>query len=181
MDVTELVAGDSLNFLVGGGAYPASAGWSLTYRLVPRTAGNQVREFAATAEGDDFRVALAGATTAAWTADDYTWTRWVDKSGERYTLAGGQLVVKPNPANLSAGYDGRSLARRTLDDLRAAFATWSASGGTTRRYKIGEREREFNSAADIIKLITYWEQQVHAEDVLAGRAEKIGRRIFSRI
>jgi hypothetical protein len=178
MQQQELVAGDSLNFLTAGGAYPASSGWMLKYRLVPRTVGNGVQELTATAEGNDHRIAVAASSTTGWAADNYTWTSWVEKSGEVYTLEQGQLTVKQNPRTAGAGYDGRSQARKALDDARAAFAAWSP---VKRRYKIGEREMEFNSTAEIIKLITWWEQQVMAEDLQAGRAEKIGRRIFSRI
>lgn len=178
MQQQELVAGDSLNFLTAGGAYPASSGWVLKYRLVPRTVGNSAIDLTATAEGDDHRIAVAAATTAAWAADDYTWTVRVEKSGERYTLEHGQLVVKPDPATMAAGYDGRSSARKALDDARTAFYAWNP---TQRRYKIGEREMEFNSAGDILKKIKQLEQEVLAEDVMAGRTEKVGRRIHSRI
>ena len=90
----------------------------------------------------------------------------------------GQLVVKPDPFTVAAGYDGRSTARKALEDARTALAAWNP---TRRKYRIGDREMEFASTADIIKLITWWEQQVSREDVLAGRAENVGRRIFSRI
>ena len=178
MQQQELVAGDSLNFLTSGGAYPASSGWVLKYRLVPRTVGNAVQELTATAEGSDHRIAVAASSTSGWSADNYTWTSWVEKSGEVYTLEQGQLTVKQNPRTASAGYDGRSSARKALDDARAAFYAWNP---TQRRYKIGEREMEFASTGDILKKIKQLEQEVLAEEVMAVRAEKVGRRIHSRI
>ncbi|WP_428421954.1 hypothetical protein [Methylibium sp.] len=174
----ELIAGDSLNFLTTLPEYPAGAGWVLKYRLAPATAGGTAIDLQATAEGDAYRIATAAATTATWSADRHTWSAWVEKAGEVYTVDSGQILIKPNPRTLAAGYDGRSLAHKALDDAKAALAAWKP---TQRRYKVGEREMEFSSTADIIKLITYWEQQVKAEDVLAGRAEKVGRRIYSRI
>jgi hypothetical protein len=179
MDQQELIAGDSLNFPVTTPDHPASAGFVLHYRLAPLAAGGgQPIDITATAEGAKHRVAVAASVTADWAPGEYNWARWVDKAGEIYTVGDGQVTIKPNPRTMAAGYDGRSLARKALADARAAFAAWSP---TQRRYKIGEREREFQSPADIIKVITYWEQQVESEDIMAGRAEKIGRRIYSRI
>lgn len=163
MQQQELVAGDSLNFLTAGGAYPASSGWVLKYRLVPRTGTNTAIELTASAEGSDHRIAVAASTTTAWAADNYTWISWVEKSGEVYTLEQGQLTVQPNPRTAAAGYDGRSQAEKALDDVRAAYASFVASSGTKRRYRIGEREMEFRSTTEIIQQINYWQIEVNRE------------------
>lgn len=168
MQQQTLVAGDSLNFLTGGGAYPASAGWVLKYRLVPRTAGGTPIDITAAAEGDDHRVAVAASTTSSWGADAYTWASWVDKAGEVYTVDAGQIVVQPDPRNVGAGHDGRSVARKALEDARTAFAAWSP---TRRRYRIGMREMEFGTAADILVQVHYWEREVEKEDAAAARAK----------
>lgn len=174
----ELVAGDSLNFLTTVKDYPAGDDWELHFRLVPRTSTNVAIELEAVAEGDDFRTAVAASTTAGWAADSYTWVSWVEKTGESYSVESGQIVVKPNPRTVAPGYDGRSGAAKALDDARAALYSFNP---TRKRYKIGEREMEFNSTAEIVKHISFLEQQVAKEDVLAGRVEKVGRRIYSRI
>lgn len=180
MQQQELVAGDSLNFLTAGGAYPASSGWVLKYRLVPRTTGNAVQELTATAEGSDHRVAVAASSTSNWAADSYTWVSWVERAGEVYTLEHGQLTVKPNPRAIGAGYDGRSQARKALEDAKAAFAAWSP---LKRRYKIGEREMEFNSTAEILKQISYWEMEVQREEnaVKAAAGLRTGGRFYVRM
>lgn len=175
-----LVAGDSLNFATSTPDYPASAGWVLKYRLVPRGTGSAI-ELTATAEGDDHRVQVAAATTAGWSAGAYGWAAWVEKTGEQYTVDSGQITVTPNPRTVAAGTDLRSEARKALEDLKTAHAAYVASNGTVASYQIADRQRTFRSVAEIVKLITYYEQQVAKEDALAGRTEKIGRRIFSRI
>jgi hypothetical protein len=180
MQLTQLIAGDSLSILTSVADRPATDGWTLKLRMVPRGAGSVIALTAA-AEGASYRFTAAAASTASYAAGNYTWATWVERGAESYSVESGQLVIAPDPRTAAAGYDGRSLAQRTLDDLRAAFATFSATGGTTRRYRIGDREREFNSAADILTLLRYWEQQVEAEDVLAGRKEQLGRRIHTRI
>lgn len=176
--ISQLIAGDTLDFLDLVPEYPATAAWVLKYRLIPRTAGGTPILLTAIAEGANYRVQAAPSATALWPPGEYTWARWVEKTGARQSLGDGQIQIKPDPAAVSAGYDGRSQARKALDDAKAALAAWTP---TRRSYKIGDREMVFNSTAEIIKLITYWEQQTLNEDLLAGRAEPVARRIYTRI
>lgn len=167
MQLDTLIAGDTLSVLVSLADYPASAGWVLKYRLVARTAGPAAISITATAENDDHRVSVAAGTTAAWTADNYSWASWVERAAEKYTVAAGQLVIQPDPRTLAAGYDGRSQARKALDQAKAALAAWTP---TQRRYAIAGREMEFNSPSAIQDVINYWERQVVIED----RKAKLG-------
>ena len=178
MNIQQLTAGDTLNFATSVCNFSAAEGWQLHYRLVPRASGGAALQLSSAADGESHRVQASATTTAAWAPGEYSWTSWVTKAAESYSVESGQVTILPNPRTVAAGYDNRSQARKALDDAKAALAAWSP---TRRRYKIGEREMEFNSTADIIKLITYWEAQVKSEDILAGRAEKPARRIYSRI
>jgi hypothetical protein len=156
----ELIAGDTLNFLTQVPDYPATSAWVLKFRLVPRTVGNTAIAITATAEGADHRVTVSAATTTAWGVDSYTWTSWVEKGAEVYSVDSGQIVVKTNPRTAAAGTDGRSVAVKALDQAKAALAAWTP---TTRRYRIGDREHEFSSKADIVGLISYWTTEVARE------------------
>lgn len=174
----QLIAGDTLSFVTAAPGYPASSGWTLKFRLVPRAAGGTPIELGSVPEGDDHRTQVTALLTAGYAAGEYGWWSWVEKGAEKYSLQSGQITIQPDPRTAAAGVDLRSLAQKALADARAALAAWQP---TKRRYRIGDREMEFNSTADIITLITYWEGQVLAEDVAAGRTEKIGRRIYTRI
>lgn len=178
----ELIAGDSLNFVSSTPGYPASAGWMLKFRLIPRAAGGTPIDLTAVAEGDDHRVAVAAATTAQWVAGAYSWTSWVEAAGETYTLEGGQIVVQPDPRQAAAGYDNRSLAVRTLEDLMAAKAGWDTTSGRQRRYRIGEREMEFASEAEILQKIKFWQFEVQRETNAARLAKGLsaGNRFYVR-
>ena len=178
MQQSQIIAGDSLRFARTVQDYSPADGWVLHYRLVPRSAAGQPITFDAVADGGQFLLTVDAATTAAWAAGAYGWAAWVKRGGESHTVDSGQVQVLPDPRQVAAGADTRSPARRALDDARAALAAWNP---TRRRYRIGGREMEFQATADIIKLITWWEQQVKAEEQLAGRAERVGRRIHSRI
>jgi hypothetical protein len=172
---TILTAGDTLTFLERVPAYPASAGWVLNFRLTARVAANGVINFAATAEGDAHRVTVPAATTAAYKADAYSWSSWATKGAESYTVETGELTIKPDPRQAAAGYDGRSLAVKTLAELKAAFAGWTATNGNTRRYRIADREKEFKSAEEIIQQIAFWESEVQREVTAAASANGTNR------
>lgn len=166
MEQQELIAGDTLNFATTTPGYSAADGWVLKYRLIPRSPGGAAIELTSTQDGDDHRVQVAATTTAGWVPDTYGWGAWVERSGEKYSLQSGQIVVKPDPRSAAAGTDLRSMARKALDDARAAFAAWTP---TKRRYRIADREMEFNSAGEILKAISYWQLEVNRENA-AGSA-----------
>lgn len=178
----ELIAGDTLNFLTSVPDYLASDGWALHFRLVPRTGANPAITIDAVAEGDDYRTQVVAANTSAYAADSYTWISWVTKGAEVYTIESGQITIRPNPRSVAAGYDGRSLAEKSLADLRTAFATFTATNGTTRSYRIADRERVFNSASDILVQISYWEREVARETntALAALGKARGGRFYIR-
>jgi hypothetical protein len=184
MEQTRLVAGDTLHYSRSVPGHLPADGWQLQYRLAPRAGGGSVIEIAAAASGDEFVVRVGPGTTAAWAPGVYGWGSWVQRVAgggavvERYTIAQGQLEVLPNPATLAAGADTRTSAQKALDDARVALHAWNP---TVRRYRIGEREREFNSVAEIVRLITELERDVEREAQLSGRGERLGRRIHTRL
>ena len=62
----------------------------------------------------------------------------------------------------------------------AAMATWTV---TTKRYRIGEREMEFNSRAEIVPVLSYWKAQVQREQRAARMAAGLPdpRKTFVRL
>lgn len=180
-----LIAGDTLSFSTTTPGYSAADGWELKFRLAPRTAGGTPIDLGTVSDPDspaDHLCQKAPAVTGTWTPDAYSWVSWVERSGEVYTIDEGQITIKPNPRSLAAGHDNRSLAVRTLEDLKAAYSGWTISKGNTRRYRIGDREREFKSAADIITDIRFWEQEVQKEAQAKASAtgQSVGNRFYIR-
>lgn len=155
-----LIAGDTLNFLTSLADYPATGGWTLKFRLVPRTSTNAAIALTASAEGAEHRTTVATSVTATWAADNYSWTSWVEKAAEKYSVDSGQIVVKADPRTVAAGYDGRSVAERAFDQAQAAVAAWTP---TTRKYRINDREMEFSSKADAVGALHYWQNEVAKE------------------
>jgi hypothetical protein len=172
--------GDTLDFTTTLTDYPASAGWVLTYRLLPRTSGTPI-SIVGIASDDDHRSTAAAATTAAWTAGDYSWVGYVTLGAESYTVDEGEVTLLPNLRTASA-HDSRSVAEKALEDAETALANFQASGGRVRRYSIAGREMEFDGAGDILKLVSYWRIQVTREHAASAVAKGLAdpRRIYLR-
>lgn len=160
------------------GAYSAADGWRLRYAL--RHPSHPRIDLLSTASGTDhqFTIPATGTgSTSEWRPGVYSWRAWVERTAERHEVGSGEIEVIVNFAE-TANVDGRTMARRALDDARAAFAAWTP---TRRRYRIGERELEFSDTAEIIRTIHYWQAEVEREDMLAGRRRELGRRIYTRL
>lgn len=185
MDQTLLYAGDTLNpprVVVSG--YPPGDGWTLKYRLTPAPSNPNLQpiSFDATPDGDGYLVQVGPSITSGWAAGDYGWFSWVARTGERYQVDSGQLTVAPDPATMAAGTETRSQARKVLDQLKAAYADYGATGkGLVKRYTIGTRQMEFHDAAQILTQINFWTAQVAREDTAASIDSGRGnpRRLFA--
>jgi len=172
-----IVAGDTVRWPDSFADYSAADGWVLKHRLAPLGAGTPV-DLTAQADGSAFETIVASSASANLSAGAWTLTSWVEKAAEVFTVGSRQVQVQPNPRNMAAGFDGRSAARKALDDARTAFYAFNP---TKKRYKIGEREFEFNTASEILVKIHQLEREVQKEDIAAGIVTRPARRIFSRL
>ncbi len=169
--IDKLTAGDTLNFLTAGGDYPATSGWSLVYRLIPRTAGPSVISFTSSADGSDHRVQVAPATTAGWAAGLYSWAVYATKSGERHTLQTGTTQILADPGVVTT-LDTRSAAAIALEAADAALAAYGAKA-YLQSYEIAGRSQRFQDPAAFMA----WRDRLKAEvrreeaaaDIAAGR------------
>jgi hypothetical protein len=170
------VAGDTLSFTTSLADYPASS-WTLNFRLIPRS-GDAAIDIACTADGDDHVAEVSAATTALWPPGTYDWAAYVEGgSTEVYTVGTGATEVRPDPRTVAPGTDLRSQAEIALADARAAFAAWTP---TRRMYRIGDRQMEFSTAAEILAVIDYWQREVKRE-TLATTENTHGRRVYVRM
>lgn len=175
-----LVLGDTLNYTTAVADYTASAGWTLTYRLVPRSGAGTAIEFSSTADGDLHRLQVGAATTAAWAAGSYSWHSWVTKAGEKCTVATGAITLIADPRTSSGPLDLRSDAEIALAAAKAALAAWTP---TTRSYTIAGRSMTFSTTAEIVPIIQYWEREVAKERRAADMAKGApdSRRVYVRM
>jgi hypothetical protein len=162
-----ITAGDTLDFTTSVPDYPASAGWTLKYRLVPRTSTNSVISLTAAASGDDYNVTASAAASAAWAVDYYTWSAYVELGALRYTVDRGQLQIRASSTTLAAGTDTRTHARKVLDAIEALIESKGAAD--VMEYTIGNRSIKKMGMADLLVWHSRYSAMVQNED----RAERV--------
>jgi hypothetical protein len=159
-----VTAGDTITWQRTLADYPATT-YTLKYRLI--NAAGKI-DITAAASGTDHLVSVSSTTSASWTAGTYAYQAWVEKTGERVTIGSGTMVVSPNLAALTS-YDARSDAAKIVDQLMAAYKTYTASSGHVQEYEIGNRRMRYRSATEILDQINHWKGILASEK----RAERI--------
>lgn len=159
-----IVAGDSFTWSRSLADYPAGV-WVLKYRLI--NADGKI-DITAGASGADHLVSVDTTTSAAYTAGTYAFQEWVEKTGARVTTGSGSIVVKPNIAALTT-LDARTDAAKIVDQLMAAYKSYTVSNGLVAEYEIAGRRMKYRSAAEILEQLNFWEARLATEK----RAERI--------
>jgi len=158
--IDTIVIGDTLDFTTAVNGYPASDGWTLKYRLIPRVSGAAILLTAATAsDGASYRVQVAPATTVNYVAGDYSWYAWVEKTGARVTVDDGLVTIKGDPNALTA-FDGRSYARKMLDQIEAALLAFNYG---VKSYAIGTRSMTKADMPEILVMRDRFRAEVQNE------------------
>jgi hypothetical protein len=156
-------AGDTIAWTRTLDNYLASDGWTLSYAL--RSATGMI-DITASAIGADHAVSVAASVSKTWAPGTYAWAAFVTKAAERYEVGRGSIVVRPNLA-APAPIDSRSQAAKAVEDLRAALATFKATGGRVRRYAIAGRDVEFETLGEMMKLLSMWQRELANEEAIA--------------
>lgn len=166
---TQLRAGDSVAWTRTVDGCPASAGWVLAYRLVPRAAGTPI-DIASSASGDDFVVSVARTTTAAWAAGAYSLVGVATKGTERVTVHSDDCTILPDLMSATA-WDGRSTARQIVEAIDTYFRTRDRA---VIEKQLGDRRLRFQTDAELIATRNFYATQLITEDAAAGLAAGIG-------
>lgn len=154
-----LRAGDTLADTFSLGDYPATS-WVLSFTLINATAKVTIN---CGASGDDHALSVAAATTAGYAPGAYSWVAHVTGPGSaRYTLSSGSVEVLPNMAAAST-YDSRSNARKALDAVEAALATYGAKA-YLQSISIGDRAQSFRDPGEFMAFRDRLRLEVQRED-----------------
>lgn len=178
-----IVQGETLNYRARLPQYPATLGWVVTLYLNRRD-GTTSATVTATADGDDHLLQASGTTTAAWLPGAYAWEVWAELGTERYRVGDGQLRVLPSLVGAGAGTDTRTDAQKALDNLRAAWLAFTASGTfTAGSYSINGRTMTYRSVSELRQAISAAESDVKREEQAAAMAagRPSARRVLVRM
>jgi hypothetical protein len=144
--------------------------WALTYYFRPRASG--ATGFNVTATNDNgVHLVTVAANVSAVTAGVYVWQAWAVKGSEERMVDSGEMTVKTSFAGsqTTAAFDTRSQAEKDLEAVRAALA----GNLDALRYRIGSRlggrELERYTKAELLELEKSLAQRVNAEKARAVR------------
>jgi hypothetical protein len=166
---THIRAGDSVAWIRAVDGCPASAGWVLAYRLVPRAGGEAV-DITSSAAGDDHAVSIARAITGLWAADEYTLAGAAILGTDRVTVYSGTLVVLPD-LMVATAHESRSVARQIVDGIDEYFRTRDRA---VIEKTLGDRGIKYQSDVDLIRTRNFYASQLMREDAAAGLAQGLG-------
>lgn len=160
----QLRAGDTATWLLSLPDYPAGDGWGIAYTAVK--AGTKIT-FASAADGDDHRISVPPATTAAWSPGTYNWQARISNGTDAHTLRSGAWEILPDfAAATAAGLDARSHAEKTL----AAIEAWIENhDSAVAEYEIAGRRMKYIPIAELLALRDRYRREVR------GAAGKSGR------
>jgi hypothetical protein len=165
MQLTTLIAGQTLQLLATYAAYPASEGWAVSLALAPR-AGGAVITVNSTASGDSHQLTASYTVTAAWAPGAYGWEAWAVRGGDRFRVDAGQLTITAGLFGASTGGDTRSAAQQAYDAVTLLLQGKGGSGVET--YQINGRMLRSYPLSDLIKLQQKLRADVNLERVAAG-------------
>lgn len=155
-----------------------SAGYTLTYEL----RGPVTLTLNAVAQGQGWRTTLGTTASSTLTQGLYSWAAYAKAAGVRITAGTGELTITPDLSAVTGVYDGRSAAEIALAAAELAAATFKSTGGLIKSYTIGGRTMQFQDAAQILSIISYWRARVineqHAKSIANGLGDP--RRLLVR-
>ena len=155
-----LTAGDSVEWTVNLPDFPAPA-WTLSYYLVKD--GSQIvitaSQYGST---DEHHLTVDASTSAAWEPGTYSYQAKASNGVDRKDAGSGTVVIEPDFAQKSSGYDDRSTARIALDTIEAIIK----SGLFTphKRYQIAGRAMEFRDFDELLTARDRFRAEVRAEE-----------------
>lgn len=153
--------------------YPAGT-WTLTYWFKQAASAGGKFSIVATADGTNYAISVAAATTAGYTADDYTWAAVVTSGSEAYEVDRGTCKVLPK-YNADAALDDRSHARKMVEAIEALMENRATKDQM--EYSIGNRMLKRMPIAELIKWRDYYRADLYAETQkeAAANGKNVGR------
>lgn len=112
----EIIAGDTLSF-------EPSTDYDSTTDILTFVLTKEGKHIAFNASDNSgsYLVTVLPSITKDWYPGDYHYSAFVTVGTDRYTIGGGSVLLKPDLATLTAGYDGRSHVQKVVDALRSTM------------------------------------------------------------
>jgi hypothetical protein len=167
-------AGLTFSVLLTLTAYPAPE-WSVSLLL----RGASAIDLQGVAEGSQHRISATATETAAWAPGAYWYTLRATRGAEVVEVEQGQLTITPDLSAVTGPYDGRSQAQIALEAIDAVLAKRATLD--QERYRINNRELYRTPIEQLIKLRSYYAEQVKRENAAACGTNPFGATVRVRL
>lgn len=156
----KIAAGDTLKFYKALTDYSVEDGWSMTYYIRGNGTG-MAQSYSNQNITGDYLFNVSKRDTVSWVVGKYRFEGYVYKDGERHRVDFGEFVVEPDFQNGTSALDYRSNAQKALDAVSATLL--GTASVAEKQFQIGGKMIERFSPSELIKLKTYFENEVAAE------------------
>lgn len=160
--------------------YPASS-WTLKYWMKQLAASGAHIEITAAADGSNYAVNVAAATTAVYTAGKYAWAAEVSGgSSEIYEVDRGVLIVLAR-FDQATSLDFRTHARKMLDAIESLLE--NRSSADILEYTIGSRQIKKMAPQELRDWRDYYRAEVAQQDAAdrVRNGQGAGNRLLFRL
>lgn len=165
-----ITAGDSAEWKISLPDYPAPT-WTLTYYLVKSDAQIEITggQYGSSA---NHHINIAKESTAAWGAGTYSYQGAVTDGTDRIRVESGTIVIEPDFAQESSGYDNRSFAKKSLDAIEAVIQNRASQA--QQEYQIAGRALKFMTFDDLMNARDRFRAEYRAEEKRKSDKSGIG-------
>lgn len=170
----KISAGLTFDRLLTFTAYPAPT-WVVAVLL----RGKSSIDMLAVAEGNQHRLRVDATTTGQWLPGDYWYSIRATSGDDVVEIEQGHITVMPDMASAEPGYDGRTKAQIALEAIDAVIAKRATMD--QERYRINNRELYRTPIADLLKLRSYYAEQVKREQLALCGKSPWGRTVRVRL
>ena len=143
-----------------GTDYPPSS-YALNYDARLQGTGSTAISITASESGDDYLVEVASATTAGYTAGNYTWAAYITRSSDsqRIQIDSGEWEVKTNLASDTS--DPRDHDEKMVDYLESTLE--SLAQKLTTSYSVSDRSNTLQSMSDVREQLSEYKGRIRSK------------------
>lgn len=169
----KISAGLTFDRLAACIAWPAPD-WSLSLLL----RGPSTINLSATAESSQHRFRALASVTTAWAPGRYTYSIRATRGDDVVEVESGSVDITPDMANIAAGTDTRSHARRTLENINAVLEKRATQD--QQRYAINNRELWRTPIPELLLLRDRYAAEVRREEAVSRGKSLFGAQVRVR-
>jgi hypothetical protein len=155
--------GDRIQWKRSLADYPATT-WTLTYYFRTNLPTASPIDVVASTLGSDYSIDISPTASRDYLPGVWFWDAYVATTGDRKTVAAGQLLVTPDFSQIDVPYDGRTQAKRILESINLVIEGRASTDVLRYVMQAVGRSVDKLPISDLLKFRDYWIAEVKAEE-----------------